>query len=123
LAPARALALSLALLLLALPPPTATAAPSIPGTVNGYTDASRFEIYGGGLALEGGVNEWTLVCGGCYVRISMTQPSIFVTQDDFSGFLVPGVYEIREFRGLIQHQGDRGAYTVFFNGVGEVNAI
>lgn len=115
---ARALALAAAILGLSLG--TAASAPSIEGTLTGYAQSPRFQVFGGGHALEGGAYEWTLVCGECLVRVSLLEPNVLLVQSDHAGYLPPGTYEVRDFRGLFMHTGDAGDYAIALHGTGHL---
>lgn len=101
----------------------AAALPTVKGSIEGYGTASSFFIRAGGYALEGGVNDWTLVCGGCFVRISVTESSFVLVQEGALVALPPGVYELREFRGYLSHSPSGGAYFVTLAGAGHLVAL
>lgn len=94
--------LARALLVAALLAPLATAAPVIHGTLQAQGTVSHFQFLpAAGLALEGGPYEWTRACSECLLRVTITGGS-WIHYDASQGpvFLAPGVYELREFRGL-----------------------
>lgn len=123
--PSRALAPLLAALLLAgalaLP---AQAAPRIPDTLQAYGYASGHRVFGGGLALEGGAYDWTLVCGGCYVRFAVREGPIHVVDEDGDRLLVPGVYEAGPFTGIFGYkEGEPFRYPFELHGTGDVRVV
>lgn len=82
--------------------PGVVAAITVPGSIQAQGTLSHFRFYpSSGWALEGAVYEWTRVCSECLVRITITGGSwIYHDAVDGTIFLDPGVYELREFRGL-----------------------
>lgn len=111
-----------ALLVSALQP--ALAAPSVDGAIEGRGTASSFSIRGGGAALEGGTHDWSIVCGGCDVRLTLVLPSVVVLQNGRMESLSPGTYEIRDFRGLVQvWEYGLGDFELQVHGVGTVTRL
>lgn len=106
-------------------PQHALAAPAIQGLVEGRGMASTFQIMGGGSALEGGAADWTLVCGGCLMRVTFYDVDQFtVVQNGAVRALGPGQYELRELRGLVLiTQEDLGRFHVEIHGYAKVSAL
>lgn len=117
-----AVALALALLVAAVPS-TGVAAPAVRGGVGGFGTAVTFAVYADGVALEGGAAEWTLVCAECLVRISVSESSFLLAQDGEVRSLVPGAYEVREFRGLLSHTRTAEGFSVVLTGSGQVASL
>lgn len=121
----RAWLLPVALVALASLSPATVGAPLVPDALHGFGEASWFEVRAVGLALEGGAHEWTDVCAECYIRFSTpggaftlvdaSNPEGAVTE------LTPGLYELREFRGLYMFtQASPGAFSLQVHGLGKV---
>lgn len=109
-------------LLAAMAPPHALAAPAVPGVMHGSGTAATFQLLGAGSALEGGASDWTIVCGGCLLRVAFTQTEFSVTfESGRASSFSPGVYEVREFYGVfsITDEGP-GQFFVQLHGAGHV---
>lgn len=105
---------------LALQP--ALSAPAVQDGIEATGTARTFLIYGGGFALEGGTHDWSVVCGGCLIRVTFadTQSSVIVASGSVVA-VTPGLYEIREFRGLLQFTEEAPGVTFFqIHGTGGV---
>lgn len=76
-------------------------APLVPDILNGFGTAITFQLFGEGESLEGGTHEWTDVCGHCEMRVTLADGTfVIVDTDGGTRALEPGVYELREYRGL-----------------------
>lgn len=101
----------------------AAALPTFHGTLEGFGTAPTFFVRAGGYALEGGVTEWTFLCGGCFIRVTLTESSFVTTQNGVTQVLPQGVYEVRDFRGYMSHSATGGGHLVTLAGVGQVVAL
>lgn len=118
----RALALGL-LLLLALGPTPAAAAPSVETPIAGWGVASRYTLLAFGYALEGGAADVTIVCADCLLRLTLVDSSFVRAEPAGSGPLAPGLYELREYRGLVQVTGSAGRFDVTLVGTGSLERL
>lgn len=113
--------ISLALIMAA---PVTVGAPMLYGTVHGQGTASVFSIFGSGAALEGGLYRWSMLCGGCEFRMTLTDGVFVLVQDGGERSLGPGVYEVRGFQGLLMHsQRAPHEYTVEMHGAADVERV
>lgn len=102
----------------------ALAAPALSGTMHGQGSAASFQVFGNGLALEGGAYRWNLVCGGCEARLSLTEGVFVLAQDGGGQTLLPGVYELRGFMGILSHaQRAPNDFAVEIHGTGAMRRI
>lgn len=111
-----------AILALALAP-AVLAAPFVPDLIQGAGRVSWFQVFAFGLALEGAGHDYTDVCADCYIRFTTTEVAFAVV--DASGEAIraldPGLYELREFRGLYAFsQEEPGSFLVQVHGLGKV---
>lgn len=115
----------ISLLALTVAAPTLAAAPMVSDALNGFGTAITFHVYGEGLAFEGGTYAWNDVCGYCYIRMSIADGSFVAnTNANLLTALPPGLYEVREFRGLFQYtEVGRFDFDVEFHGVGKIARI
>ena len=108
--------------------PGTVGAPLVPDALHGGATATTFQIIGHGAALEGGAFDWTNVCGLCLIRMTISTPGIRVADAASAEGpvreLVPGQYEVREYRGLfgIYEIGPRD-YVVALDGLGKVHRL
>lgn len=118
-------AVLLSLLALILVAPLAASAPLVPDAMNGFGTALTFQVYGKGMALEGGAYEWTDICDGCLIRITVRDGTFVVSDSsNAAGALAPGVYELREFTGLFLFtQNAPRDFSVQLHGLGKANKI
>lgn len=102
--------------------PTTVGAPTLGGIVSGPGTATTFQVFAGpGGALEGGAYEWTLVCGDCFIRITLVESDLVLVQNGAVQTLPPGKYEIRDYSGLFMHtQEALGQFAVELHGHGRV---
>lgn len=101
---ARAVALAL-LAIFVLAPLTTAGAPELGGPINAAGTA-RAQILGGpGPAFEGGAFEWSMVCEGCFVKVTFDSGTITVVQQGQTLVLPPGSYEFRDYYGFYGWQG------------------
>lgn len=113
------------LLALLLAAPSTVGAPAVDGIVHGAGTVSTFRIDGGPAgALEGGAFEWNYVCGSCFARITVVSGTFTLIQDGAAVDLAPGVYELREFKGLIG-QTYLAPHEYFFqvDGLGRIERV
>lgn len=106
--------------------PNTAAAPLVPDVINGFGTASTFEVFGTGLALEGGLTEWGEICALCLIRITVSDATFFSVVDADGGetTLTTGVYEFREFRGTFGFtQNAPHDFYVQVHGVGKINKL
>lgn len=113
--------LPLSLVLLALVAGNAAGAPYVAGQVHGTGGASTFQVFGGGTSLEGGLAEWTHVCGSCDLRMTLTSASFTVLQGGQQMTVGPGQYEVRDFAGLMTiTQNAPGDFLIELHGTGKL---
>lgn len=105
--------------------PGTVGAPAVDGMIHGVGTVATFHIEGGPAgALAGGGHDWSYVCGSCYARITVTSGTFTVVQDGGVYDLVPGVYAIHGFKGLIA-QSHQGPHDFFFqlDGLGRIERV
>lgn len=121
----RAIPLAIFLLALIAVSPVILGAPGVPQVFNGFGSASTFQVFASGHALEGGLYGWNDLCANCEIRVTLGAGNFFVTgTDQFVGQLPPGVYELREYRGLFLFtQNARRDFSVEFHGIGKVDRL
>lgn len=113
--------LPLSLVLLALVAGNTAGAPYVAGHIHGTGGASTFQVFGGGTSLEGGLAEWTHVCGSCDIRMTLTSASFTVLQGNQQVFMGPGQYEVRGFAGLMSiTQNAPGDFFLELHGTGKL---
>jgi len=104
--------------------PTLAAAPAAPDIIHGAGMVSWFQVFAFGLALEGAGHDFVDVCGDCFVRFTTTSGAFTVVDASNAQLvreLTPGLYEIREYRGLFAFtQEEPGAFVVQMHGAGKV---
>ena len=98
------------------------AAPLVPDVLNGLGTAATFQVDGTGMALEGGLHDWSDLCAHCTLRITVG-PGTFLVADTNGGTraLDPGLYEVREYVGLFMHtETARFQHDVQIHGIGKL---
>jgi hypothetical protein len=90
--------------------------------LNGFGAASSFQVFAQGQALEGGLYDWTDLCGHCEIRVTLGEGQFAANSGDaFVTLLPPGVYELREYRGLFLFSQDAPhEFQVEFHGIGKI---
>jgi len=116
---------SLVLVVGALASPLILAAPLVPDVLNGAGTVSTFEVFGAGVSIEGGAHDWTDICSGCLIRMTVGEGAFTVVDpsvaSDMTPILAPGVYEIREFRGIYAFSVEgQHAFIVQLHGLGKI---
>lgn len=102
---------------------TAGAAPLVPALLVGFGSATTFQVFGSGGSVQGGAYEWNDLCGYCWILITVFDGTL-LDADDSPSLLDPGVYEIREFRGVFSHtQQGLGNHAFQLEGVGKMHPV
>ena len=103
----------------------ASAAPFVPEVIQGAGGATWFQVFALGVALEGGVHDWNAVCAECLIRFTFTGGQLLVLEQGGTvTVLTPGLYEMREFRGLYgSTQEGPGAFLIQVHGLGKLEKL
>ena len=121
----RAWLLAVGILAVASVAPGTVGAPFVPEIIQGFGAASWFSVFAFGLALEGGAYDWNDVCAECLIRFTATGGQFLVVEDGgTTAQLTPGLYEMREFRGLYAFsQQAPGSFLIQVNGLGKIEKL